>query len=176
MHNHDLCWFTQSDQKDTCHWSNIRNVGHLIYMIHSAANSCSRLVCRYKFLLLSSHFYMIWMIHVYILPKIPTCGIFGVYAVFTCDSYSCRFDLYKPMHEMWKEYMRELTKSTPYGSLTVFSFCYFQASFTSPHYLLLLGKIKRLAIYTLFLPFNSTHVVQIRRICKCLCIVPDYYV
>ncbi|XP_024311144.1 ribonuclease P protein subunit p29 isoform X3 [Brachypodium distachyon] len=35
------------------------------------------------------------------------CGSFHLHDTFH------RFDLYKPMHEMWKEYMRELTKSTP---------------------------------------------------------------
>jgi len=34
------------------------------------------------------------------------CGSFDLHDTFH------RFDLYKPMHEMWKEYIRELTKST----------------------------------------------------------------
>ncbi|KAE8773860.1 Ribonuclease P protein subunit p29 [Hordeum vulgare] len=40
------------------------------------------------------------------------CGSFDLHDTFR------RFDLYKPMHEMWKEYMRELTKSTPKKQLS----------------------------------------------------------
>ncbi|GJN14688.1 hypothetical protein PR202_gb01543 [Eleusine coracana subsp. coracana] len=35
------------------------------------------------------------------------CGSFDL------DSTFHKYDLYKPMHEMWKEYIRELTKTTP---------------------------------------------------------------
>ncbi|KAE8817612.1 hypothetical protein D1007_04714 [Hordeum vulgare] len=35
-----------------------------------------------------------------------------------CPKMTIRFDLYKPMHEMWKEYMQELTKSTPKKQLS----------------------------------------------------------
>ncbi|KAI5019479.1 hypothetical protein ZWY2020_044367 [Hordeum vulgare] len=40
------------------------------------------------------------------------CGSFHLHDTFR------RFDLYKPMHEMWKEYMQELTKSTPKKQLS----------------------------------------------------------
>ncbi|XP_044338381.1 uncharacterized protein [Triticum aestivum] len=40
------------------------------------------------------------------------CGSFDLHDTFR------RFDLYKPMHEMWKDYMRELTKSTPFDAVS----------------------------------------------------------
>lgn len=40
------------------------------------------------------------------------CGSFDLHETF------CKFDLYKPMHEMWKEYIRELTTSTPKKQLS----------------------------------------------------------
>ncbi|XBJ11039.1 hypothetical protein VPH35_015799 [Triticum aestivum] len=40
------------------------------------------------------------------------CGSFDLHDKFR------RFDLYKPMNEMWKEYMRELTKSIPKKQLS----------------------------------------------------------
>ncbi|KAL5202774.1 hypothetical protein ABZP36_013726 [Zizania latifolia] len=40
------------------------------------------------------------------------CGSFDLQETF------CKFDLYRPMHEMWKEYIRELTKSTPKKQLS----------------------------------------------------------
>jgi len=38
------------------------------------------------------------------------CGSFDL------DGEFHKYDLYKPMHEMWKAYIRELTKITPYGA------------------------------------------------------------
>jgi ribonuclease P protein subunit POP4 len=43
------------------------------------------------------------------------CGSFDL------DGAFHKYDLYKPMHEMWKAYIRELTKITPYG--VTLSFC-----------------------------------------------------
>ncbi|KAF8783796.1 hypothetical protein HU200_000234 [Digitaria exilis] len=40
------------------------------------------------------------------------CGSFGL------DSQFCKYDLYKPMHEMWKAYILELTKITPKKQLS----------------------------------------------------------
>ncbi|CAM0955059.1 unnamed protein product [Alopecurus aequalis] len=43
----------------------------------------------------------------------------GPFRCFSCNPRcNCRFDLYKPMHEMWKEYIQELTKSTPKKKLS----------------------------------------------------------
>ncbi|KAL6841280.1 hypothetical protein ACP4OV_028798 [Aristida adscensionis] len=40
------------------------------------------------------------------------CGSFGL------DDTFLKFDLYKPMHEMWNEYIRELVKTTPKKQLS----------------------------------------------------------
>ncbi|XP_015693288.1 uncharacterized protein LOC102720798 isoform X2 [Oryza brachyantha] len=46
------------------------------------------------------------------LKKHKKCGSFDL------DETLCKFDLYKPMHEMWKEYITELTKTTPKKQLS----------------------------------------------------------
>ncbi|KAL6650738.1 hypothetical protein ACP70R_009663 [Stipagrostis hirtigluma subsp. patula] len=40
------------------------------------------------------------------------CGLFDL------DRTYCKFDLYKPLHEMWKEYIREFVKITPKKQLS----------------------------------------------------------
>lgn len=46
------------------------------------------------------------------MKQLKKCGAFDL------DRKFHKFDLYKPMHEMWKEYIRELTKITPKKKLS----------------------------------------------------------
>ena len=99
-----LCDCTQSVQKSTCPWNNIKNMDHSICL----KSSTSEFTCHSGQITLISHFSILFTFYFFI-NSLHVLFTFSILANLCLDY---RFENFRPMHEIWKGYMTQLLKTS----------------------------------------------------------------